>query len=432
MTASTRRWALLVAAIVVLPVIAAGCSDDSGGGGPTSTATARPPTTIAADDGILRIGVLLPSSGAGGPLGEPLIQAVDLAIAEINAAGGVNGVPVELVIADEGDAMAAAAKGAAELIEAEVDAVVGPASSRIALGVLGSFVDEGIFTCSPTATAITLGDFPDERYFVRTIPSDALQAVAMAEVIEGAGVATAAVMAPDDDFGRPYADALVGSLTRRGITVTTLVLYGASDEGYASAVEQALVASPGAIALVGNAINGRQVLAAVDGLVPNGLPVVINDSLRRATAVDVNPPVAVNADITGTSPRAAPAQYASWFSAAFAAFLGVELSEATAAFAANAYDCVNLIAIAADASGVNEGAAIADNVRDVSAGGASCGNFTTCHLFLGEGRNIDLNGASGPLELDVEGDVSVGLFDRFRFDESGRDIPVGELQVSGI
>jgi len=430
MTASLRRRGLRSAALAAALVIATACSDDGGTVAPTSTVAARTPTTEAADDGILRIGVLLPRSGAGGPLGEPLMQAVDLAVAEINADGGVNGTPVELVIADEGDAIATAAKGAAELLEAKVDAVVGPASSRIALGVLGSFVDEGVFTCSPTATAIALSDFPDDRFFVRTIPSDALQAVAMAELIEGAGVSSAAVMAPDDDFGRPYADALAGSLTRRGITVNAQVLYGASDGGYDSAVAQALLTTPGAIALVGNAVNGRQMLAAVDRIVPEGLPVVVNDALRRATAVDANPPVAANADIAGTSPRAAPAQYATWFSPAFASFLGVAVSDAMASFAANAYDCVNLIAIAAEAAGANAAVPIADNVRDVSSGGASCGNFPTCRLFLDEGRNIDLNGASGPLELDVEGDVSVGLFDRFRFDESGRDIPVGEVQVS--
>jgi branched-chain amino acid transport system substrate-binding protein len=379
---------------------------------------------------VLRIGVLLPRTGAGGALGEPLEQAVEMAASQINAAGGVNGAPIELVVADEGDALATATKGVAELVDAHVDAVVGPASSRIALGVLGTFVDRRIVTCSPTASALTLDEFPDDRYFMRTIPSDALQAMAMAEVIEDAGVGSAAVMAPDDEFGRLYVDALTQALSRRGIQTSAEVLYGTTADSYLAAVQEALLPNPGAIALVGNAVNGRQVLATLDELVPKGLPVVINDALRRPAPVDAAPIKAGNADIAGTSPRAMPSSAAPWFATEFAAFVGTDEADAPLSFTANAFDCVSLIAVAAQASARNDATGIQSQLRDVSSGGASCAEFVTCRDFLSEGRNIDLNGASGPLDLDPNLDPTIGLFDRFEFDDSGRDVTVGDLQVS--
>jgi hypothetical protein len=54
----------------------------------------------------------------------------------------------------------------------------------------------------------------------------------------------------------------------------------------------------------------------------------------------------------------------------------------------------------------------------------------SCRDFLDQGRNIDLNGASGPLDLDTDLELTVGLFDRFEFDDAGRDVTVGELQVT--
>ena len=42
------------------------------------------------------------------------------------------------------------------------------------------FVGRGLVACSPTAAAMALDDFPDRGLFVRTIPSDSLQAAAIA------------------------------------------------------------------------------------------------------------------------------------------------------------------------------------------------------------------------------------------------------------
>ena len=66
------------------------------------------------------------------------------------------------------------------LLDGDVDVVVGPASSRVALGVLSEMIEAGLTVCSPTNTSISLRRFPDQNLYFRTIPSDALQAIAMA------------------------------------------------------------------------------------------------------------------------------------------------------------------------------------------------------------------------------------------------------------
>ena len=196
-----------------LAALAAACTDDDG------TAPTSPPSTVTTttepqrvDDGVLRIGVLLPESGEGATIGPPLIDAAEAAVDAINVAGGVLGRPVALEIADEGSNAATARDAIASLVEQDVDAVVGPASSTIALATLDDLLTAGVLTCSPTATALALDDFPNSDLFFRTAPSDSLQAVAIAELAERTGARSAAVVHVDDPYGRGLAEATIEAL----------------------------------------------------------------------------------------------------------------------------------------------------------------------------------------------------------------------------
>ena len=108
----------------------------------TTTSTVVAPTTTTlpprANDGVLKIGGFLPRTGPGAALGEPMIAAVDEAVADINQAGGVLGRNVGLEAVDENSGT-----GIDELLLEPVDAIVGPASSTVALSQLGEAVNAG-------------------------------------------------------------------------------------------------------------------------------------------------------------------------------------------------------------------------------------------------------------------------------------------------
>jgi branched-chain amino acid transport system substrate-binding protein len=65
----------------------------------------------------------------------------------------------------------------------------------------------------------------------------------------------------------------------------------------------------------------------------------------------------------------------------------------------------------------------------VSTGGSICRRFGSCAELLADGRNIDLEGASGDLELQDDGDVGVAFYDRFEYDDEGRDLSVELIPV---
>jgi branched-chain amino acid transport system substrate-binding protein len=93
------------------------------------------PAVVKAQSDVIRIGHLTPVTGFLGPLGEFAQMGVRLAAEEINAAGGVLGRPVELVIEDSVNPQTASAK-AERLIERDkVAMIIGEISSASALAI---------------------------------------------------------------------------------------------------------------------------------------------------------------------------------------------------------------------------------------------------------------------------------------------------------
>ena len=102
------------------------CSND-GDSAPTTTQVVVTTTSSPArsNDGVLKLGVLLPTTGPGATLfGEGMVDAVQVATEQINHAGGVFGSDVKLIHVDEGATAASAAIGFDSLITGGVDAII--------------------------------------------------------------------------------------------------------------------------------------------------------------------------------------------------------------------------------------------------------------------------------------------------------------------
>ena len=116
--AGQRMCAITVMSVALLGV---GCSSSSPttASAPIGSSIVPVPSSTAPGrvrDGVLRIGVLLPSTGAGAPIGQSALAAVKVAVDLANGGGGVNGHPVQLFVRDEGDNASAAATGVQQLL----------------------------------------------------------------------------------------------------------------------------------------------------------------------------------------------------------------------------------------------------------------------------------------------------------------------------
>ena len=312
-----------------------------------------------------------------------------------------------------------------------VDAVVGPVSTRVTLSLLGQLTSAGIVSCSPTNTASSLSDYPDQGYYFRTAPPDSLQAVALGRSIAETGAKSAAILFVDDDYGRSIADGLANELRRQGTEVTARIAIDPTATSYEADAAGDARPGPGRHRLC----RGRRPRRAGprDAARP-GCPARPCPRVRQRRHADDRPRRRSSARPSRRPPPASggcrwprASTSASWFRDALAA------AGATAPnlYAAYAYDCANLIALGAQSLGTDDPAQVRSALPSVSKGGVPCQNFPTCVVPLeaGRGRNIDLDGASGPLELSTEGDPEWGTFDQFRFDETGRSTTEGQLPV---
>ncbi len=84
---------------------------------------------------VIRIGHLTPRTGFLGPLGEFAVQAVDMAVAEINAAGGINGRKIELLKEDSVNPQTATTKAERMIERDKVACIIGEISSASALAI---------------------------------------------------------------------------------------------------------------------------------------------------------------------------------------------------------------------------------------------------------------------------------------------------------
>jgi branched-chain amino acid transport system substrate-binding protein len=85
------------------------------------------------------------------------------------------------------------------------------------------------------------------------------------------------------------------------------------------------------------------------------------------------------------------------------------------AYAAESYDAVILIALAAIAGGAADGATIKANLKAVSEGGEKVTDFATAAQMLKDGKDIDFDGLSGPITFDDNGDTTEAYVGIYKF-----------------
>ena len=398
-----------MAAAALLATACTGGDDD-----PVPSTTVVVTTTTVPErtgDGTLTLGVYLPLTGAGASFGPALIAGVEGAVGLINDNGGVLGQPIELVSADEGSE-------SIEVLLAEgVDAIVGPASSTVALSGLAPAVDasSGVVTCSPMATARGLDSYPDNQFFFRTAPSDTLQMAAVARIAERTGSPTVAVGYIDDPYGRGLSDAFEGALSGRPLTIVSSAGFSPDQGDLQPTAEELLANDPGVIVVLGDADDGSRLLAALDAETDDPPAIIINDTIRQARQVIQGLSDDFRDVLTGVAPQSNSASG----------------DDEMGFFVPHAIDCVNLIALAAIDAGSDSPVEIRKQMASVSTGGRTCTTFTACSLLLDQDLGIDYNGLSGRVDLSsVTGDPTRAWFETFQFDADGNEVHQDPIEVN--
>jgi ABC-type branched-subunit amino acid transport system substrate-binding protein len=412
---SPSRTLGVIAAMAVLSFALVSCTPEAA---PVVTPTPTPSPSLAplpAGDQVLRLGTLLPTTGASAFLAPAQAAGVELAVREINEAGGVLGAPIEVFHRNSGEASGTVLeKSFGELLAKKVDVVIGPSSSVLAARLLPKSEAAGVPLISPAAIAPGLSSASGAGWFFRTVPSAALQGSALAVLLGKTTAQKVALVSFDDATAAAVKKSLTAGLkASKGEVVEQKFDAGTTDlSGVLTAVT---AAAPDAVVLVSPFSAMEQNKTLIKGLtaahlggahlwLTSGNLADYSRSLPAGTMKDVN------GVLEGAEPDAT--------------FVKRVRSAGPAVkdyrYAAEAYDAVILAALAATVANNDSGAAVARNLAAVSSGGIGCASYGECLDVLKTETDIDYNGVSGPLSLDAAGDPASATFGVYRYDAANR------------
>ncbi len=402
-----------VLGVAGLALAACGSDNNAGGGGQTTAQPTAEETTTSAPataegDGELVIGTLLPQTGSLAFLGPPEFAGVDLAIKDINAAGGVLGKPVRVQHSDSGDTTTnIASQSVDRLLGNKVDAIIGAASSGVSFTVIDKITGAGVVHFSPANTSPDFTNYNDKGLYFRTAPSDVLQGRVMGDLVLGDGHTSVAIMALQDPYGEGLAENVQKSVDGGGGEVVERVIYDPKAANYSAEVGKIKAAQPEALVLIGFEETKKIIPELISqGIGPDKVSLYLVDGNLADYSGDFNP--GTLAGTKGTLPGAKTGEQFQQ------QLLQMNPKLKDFSYAPESYDATVLTALAAEAAKSDSGQAIAGKLVEVSKGGEKCSSFTKCQKLLADGTDIDYDGQSGPVEFSDKGDpteATIGIYE---------------------
>lgn len=391
---------LLAVGAIGVGALVAGCGDDDTGG------------DVVGD---LKVGVLVPLTGDLAPFGGPGSRAADLAADQVNEAADAAGstLEVRLFTEDTRSDPRAAREAAADLIDSDgVAAIAGPWGDADTISTAeDATVADGIPIVSPWATQADITQLgADSGLVFRTAPPDPLQGEVLAAVVGerlGTG-ATLNIATRDDAYGRGVLQGFTEAWTAAGGAVGRNVVYDPEAAGLDAAARRIAAGDPDGWVVIDSAVSWQRVgpaLARTGRWDP--ARTFSADRLRSGYL-----PETAGREATEGMRGTAPASRAGG-DARFQALWAREVGDALRTGDAESFDAVVLIALAAAAAGSGDPASIADEMAEVSGPpGAEYGidRLREALEALADGEDIDYQGASGPIDLDENGDPSSADF----------------------
>lgn len=375
----------------------------------SATVDARNASPAASGDGVLRLGLLLDSSGESQYLNDAQRAAVVLAVQQANAAGGFGGKPVEMLPPETGSDTGSAAR---RLADAGADAVIGPTDSAHAKAAIDVLSTAKVPLISPANTAAALSTYRSGGYYFRTAAPEAAEGAALVELARRSGANSVAILHQAGDHGKAEADGASAAARAAGLHESGSAEFTGHGAGSVAG------AAKGADAVVVIAqTEGQAILAGVaDAGIPGSKLLLSSGLLGRYGSALANRALdGAKAVVPGVFPTP------EFQSALLEHAPG--LTDLT--FAAEAYDAASLAILAAGAAKDDGGPSIASRLTSVSGGAVAgriptgarekCAGLPDCLARQARGAWVDYEGQSGPIAFDAHGDVTTARFMVFGF-----------------
>ncbi|WP_111720901.1 ABC transporter substrate-binding protein [Homoserinimonas sp. OAct 916] len=403
-----RRARTLVGGVALLAATALALSGCTSADAPAGQAPSQGSSASPAADLTLKIGTLLPQSGGLAFQGPAQEAGVALAVKDINEAD--MGITIDVAYRDSGDTTTDTSNIAlTDLLGDGATAIVGTASSGLTLSLIDRVADAGVLMMSPAASSPKLSDYPDKGLLWRTAPSDVLQGEVLGTTIAADGHSTLGMVVLNDPFGTSLAEVVKENFEAAGGKVVSQALFNEGDSSFDAQISEVTAAKPDAIAL----ITFEQVKIIVPKLVSGGFPsenLYFVDANLADYSAELAPGLLTGAKGTKGSPLVDTG-----FNDRL---LELDPSLTDFAYAAESYDAVVVIALAALAANDTTGNGMASKLQEVSGGsggGTKANSFVDAAKIIRDGGVVDYDGASGPISFGDNGDITEANIEIFQY-----------------
>lgn len=347
-----------------------------------------------------KIGSLNSITGAGGVYGPGMLEAIKLAVDEVNKAGGAAGRRFEVYAEDDQTRADAAVLAAKKLVEiTKVEAIVGIWPSAVQLAVMPITNAAGVITMNTSgAPEIDQNDKQDLCW--QFYGSNVIFGRAFAETVKKLGYKRPGVMAYNNATMLAQGRYFEKTWKEAGNSVVDFIAYEPNQTSYRTELDRMLSKKP-------DIISASAYLPDLTILLKewyqSGVPCKFicpgwsaNETLARTLGAEV-----VDGILSVSNVPASESPAYKHFSSAF----GRVTKYDPETFAAAAYDMVVTLALALQVAGPEATPAqIASKIRSVTNGpGKKVSGFAEGRDLLLKGETIDFDGASAPLTFDEAG-----------------------------
>lgn len=236
------KRAVLIAS-VSLSVLALACNKNDGGGGqaaPGSSAGGAKP-----EAGTFRIGVITSLTGKEQAFGQAHKGGYTVALADLNAKGGVLGKPIELVYYDDQSKPDQAVQGVSKLVDQDkVTVLLGAYSSENTRAIVPAVTQKKIPLIIPTATADNVLESGSEWVFRICAGANAYATATLAFLNANGAPKTIAIVSENTNFGQSNAKSMHTLALAAGMDIVAEEAYQASSPDYKSLLQRVKEKNP--------------------------------------------------------------------------------------------------------------------------------------------------------------------------------------------
>jgi ABC-type branched-subunit amino acid transport system substrate-binding protein len=382
----------------------------------------------------LRIGDVVPFTGASAVFGPAYAKAAGLAVQEATKAlrrNGITDIKIQIEHADDGTTPEGGVNAARKLISNGAGCMLGALTSASSIAIAqAATVPARIPQIGPNNSSPALTTLQDNGFFFRVMPSDVLQAPILAKVIQqelGRGK-TVSLAGRNDAFGTGLLPPLKTQLQKAGLDVQGPLFFDPTAASYNSEAADIVRGNPDAYVILDFPANYNKVAAALlrtgrfNGnklFVAGGWPATIPsfipaNALEGARGTSAGSPL-------GT--RAAEA-----FDRLYKGSPGIKDRQT---LELNNFDGAMICILASIAANSGKGSEIVKHFPRVS----SPPGRTYTYLSLGQaikdlrsGKDINYEGAGGSADFDKNGDLKAAIYNVFKY-QDGKQVVVRQLRI---